>query len=376
MKSQTKDKKFGNSYNPDILNGSGLTENEKSLLAKVLLESDYKGNRRFYNFYLFILILLFCIGAYFLFQLSSRMIRYGAIPLLLFFIYRLKAVQSDFKEAGAGYKMKNDWRRPILYLRSFDSDGAPEIENVKVSTNLLGLANFKYSVERRVWRMLQEYGPLVALRGSSIEGFGVPAKIKPLSDNNWEKAALAFMKVSSAVVFVVTNKITESIKWELKQLSQFIKPERIMFFLPKEGVTDKGIQIFFNEVKSIINQPVELKSLPKKGNRFICYYPNKGYYGFVMNAYGHIRKLKINDNRSKFTGYHKTNNKHEEISTTITNLAAKETPVIHNLINLNKTSKKSTFLTKIIHGIIIILTGLFFLAGIYSLISKIWVTLR
>lgn len=293
-----------NKYNPALINDDVLSKKEKKLLLKVLKSSDYIGNLWFYL--LFSIFILTAFGYTFLYvyehDVLVRIMRWLAIPIIMLYAYSLQYVQKLTYDSGAGYKLKKDWRRPILYLRSFDTDGAPIIEDIKPSRNLFSIARIKRSVERKVWNRLQKYGPLVALSGWSNEGYGVPARIKYLSNEEWKRILIIFLKISAAVVIVVPKNISESIDWEINQISKIKSPKDVIFFISEKDISIEEATIFFNKISAVFHKNVNLRNYPTNKNSFLCLNKSNESFEIIEDSGKFFDGQKINDNKPKYNG--------------------------------------------------------------------------
>ena len=299
--------RFAEQLNPEILNDSNLTEGEKSVLISALKRSDYEGTKAensiamaslfiktvVYGFLLWLLLDFLNLPV----QIGRHVVIFGVALILFWFASRVRGIQYGFKEAGVGHKMKKDWRRPILYLRSFTSDGAREIKNVKPTRNPFEIADVSYSVERKVWTVFQSYGPVCALHGHSNGGFGVPSKLARVGDSHWKELASAGMKISSAVVFVVTGDVNDSILWEIGRLAEYKEPKDVIFFIPREGLDAEGIVRFFSAVRQEFKIAIHLNGITS--SCYLGFNEKKNCYKKVDYIYWHLRKLRTSNRRSK-----------------------------------------------------------------------------
>ena len=112
--------------------------------------------------------------------------------------------------------LTTDSRAPILYLRSFNDDGVPDL-----TAQIIPWSPTQ-TVEMRVTQALGDLGPVVSIGrpGEKLPELG--AFRFYVSDAEWKDAVLYFIKCSSAVVIVVGR--TTGVSWEIRTALDAVPP--------------------------------------------------------------------------------------------------------------------------------------------------------
>lgn len=249
-------------FNPKLFEDSSLTEDEKIILIRELELASYGGNNGCFIIYNILLaIILIWIGVKVFSNIISILSRFVLIPIFLLMFFGFKFGQGFRTSKQAGYVMRKDWRKPIIYFRSFKDDNPGGIDEVRVSIYINEMATFKYSIQNAVRRRFSKFGPLIGLTSSDINNteenkYQGANQINPLKSYEWKFIAVSMIKISRAVVFGV-GELNENIKWELQQSFRYMKWKDIYFFVSKETSSDnvKGyLTYLYKEFKCIINE--------------------------------------------------------------------------------------------------------------------------
>jgi hypothetical protein len=118
--------------------------------------------------------------------------------------------------------LDKDKRSPILYLRSFDDDGVPDLSGHKVQ---LGAT---LTVEISLAKALSRIGPLVSIGrpGEKLPALGTHRFY--VDDDHWKQAVEHFLDISQAIVIVVGT--SPGVEWEIEQA--MARREKVIFILP------------------------------------------------------------------------------------------------------------------------------------------------
>jgi hypothetical protein len=143
---------------------------------------------------------------------------------------RLFHIGMAIRRMDAIEQLKTDKRPPILYLRSFDDDGIPDL-----TTQIIPWTP-TYTIEMRLAQALSDLGPMVSIGcpGEKLPELG--ASRFYVSDAEWKDAVLYFIECSSAVVIVVGR--TTGVSWEIRTALEAVPAERLLlafpYLLPKQ----------------------------------------------------------------------------------------------------------------------------------------------
>lgn len=118
--------------------------------------------------------------------------------------------------------LRKDKRPPVLYLRSFDDDGVPDLNGWKVQ---LGTT---LTVEMSLAKALYGIGPLVSI--------GRPGEKLPMlgtnrfyvADEDWMLAVEHFLDIAQAVVIVIG--LSSGVRWEIE--AALARREKVVFMFP------------------------------------------------------------------------------------------------------------------------------------------------
>jgi len=131
-------------------------------------------------------------------------------------------------QTSADELLKFDTRQPILFLRSFE-DEEDERKLNRMKWWRFGRF-FDYSVETRLARHFNAFGPFIAIGSprDSVPQFG--AARSKLSDDQWQDVVTTWMQAASVIVMFAGA--THWLSWELTKVSQ-VKPERLLLLFRK-----------------------------------------------------------------------------------------------------------------------------------------------
>jgi hypothetical protein len=259
-------------FNPVIINDPDLSPMERDvLLSQLKKASDPPSGNSCLWILIPALVGICWLGYKILFDWLGdypTLGRFAIVPLALVMAYFVKFWSEDRTAGQVGYILRKDWRRPVLYLRAFRSDGPPGIDRIEPSLHLGKIASFKYSLETEANQRLKHLGPLIGLAGAPGQKyFGGPARFDRLSSGSWQNMVVALMKVSQAVVFVVSGS-TSNLRWELEQAAMRLAPSYIIFFIPNT-TTPAVAKVFASFAKDIFGYPLEIQQI--SNSYFLCF---------------------------------------------------------------------------------------------------------
>jgi ABC-type nitrate/sulfonate/bicarbonate transport system permease component len=170
-------------------------------------------------------------------------------------------VARSLSASGALSWLKNDPRRPILYLRSFSTD-----LNLR-QTFLWMMGRSSRTYEQSLAKALLPLGPLVAI--------GKPGEVLPpsgavrlyIDHDRWQNVVEQLVVDSQLVILRIGE--TEGFRWEIKHLVTNCDPQKVLIFIPS---TDAELyRSFCSEAKDAfpIDLPVETG-----GARFLGFGPS------------------------------------------------------------------------------------------------------
>lgn len=118
--------------------------------------------------------------------------------------------------------LERDRRSPLLYLRSFDDDGVPDITGSKLQSGPT------LTVELSLARALHRVGPLVSIGrpGEELPTLGTHRFY--VSDEDWKPAVQHFLEIARAVVIVVGS--SPGVEWEIE--AALARREKVVFIFP------------------------------------------------------------------------------------------------------------------------------------------------
>lgn len=245
-----------------------LLKKEKKILIDAFSEANSSGGKFLYFFLLILLYGFFILIFYSIFSILNELIGKTILIRLrsiFFFLSTLvlgylvtplvKYMQEKIRTGSqAGFIMNLNFKRPILFLRNFKSDVNQGIDKIKVTRRnyyFITETSTRKSIESVVKKDFRKYGPLIALKGYNDNSFNGASRFRVANDNDWKELVIASIKISS-IVIVMVGKITESLLWELNELSKLKKTKHTIFYIPP--LTDSLTKTkFFEEVKGIFN---------------------------------------------------------------------------------------------------------------------------
>jgi hypothetical protein len=127
-------------------------------------------------------------------------------------------------------RLRKDRRRPLLYLRSFAADNRM-LEQMNVVGFLVG--GRRESHEESLARAVADLGPLVAVGrpGEWLPPIGA-ARLYIRQEQDWRQVVTDLVGDSQLVILRVGQ--SEGFLWELRHVASCPRPQRVLFFLPRE----------------------------------------------------------------------------------------------------------------------------------------------
>lgn len=184
----------------------------------------------------------------------------GAVPLFIGYLLLRKG--KKYSVEGGEVIMKNDNRSPVLYLRSFNDE--VEDRSMTKYVKSLSISNKKdlaltvppigFREQDALGYVFRKVGPYIALGkpGERIPELGSSKIYVP--NESWQSTIREFFRKSKLIIFRAGK--TEGLKWELKELVQTVKPQKIVMILP---VKDEDYSIFIQWAN-----PIMLIALPQE----------------------------------------------------------------------------------------------------------------
>jgi hypothetical protein len=130
---------------------------------------------------------------------------------------RLKAINGDSL-------LHDDDRAPVLYLRSFLSDGTPAPETAGI------LNSWRGDEEEQIEHAMNEIGPFVAIGRPGEDLPELEAARIYRKGEDWQSWVTRM--IGSAQLIILRAGTTEGFWWEVRQVAALAKPERVVFLLP------------------------------------------------------------------------------------------------------------------------------------------------
>jgi len=146
-----------------------------------------------------------------------------AVPLLAtgHWLYRRGLRLESIK---AETLMQQDDRAPVLYLRSFRSDGSSAPDTAGI------LNSWRGGEEEQIAKAMNEIGPFVAIGKPNEKLPELGAARTYQKNEDWHEWVKSMMTRSQLVIFRAGA--TEGFWWEVSQAALLVKPERMAFLLP------------------------------------------------------------------------------------------------------------------------------------------------
>ena len=171
----------------------------------------------------------------------------GGLGGLLFVLGRRLSVKS------AEELMAEDRRPPVVYLRSFRSDG----ELASSHGVMFGLPSS--NAEQIVGRIMCRIGPFVAIGKPGERMPELGAARLYVGNDEWQARISEMLEVASLVLLRVGS--TEGFWWEVKRVVEQVSPERVLFLVNWPAGTSPAIdeakyQAFKERADTLLPHPV------------------------------------------------------------------------------------------------------------------------
>lgn len=129
--------------------------------------------------------------------------------------------------------MQKDERQPVVYLRSFRDDGTTMEDDLgwwyQFTQSMKSLINKTF--EQRLDKHMKQLGPFVGIGRPDEEIAELGAARMYVVDEYWQELIFDFMRRSQMVVLQVGE--TMGLQWELKTVTEQLKPEQVLLFVPR-----------------------------------------------------------------------------------------------------------------------------------------------
>ena len=162
-----------------------------------------------------------------------------------------------------------DERPPIVYLRSFQDDGAFKshfgIDEKYTRTGVLPLdllymlvGRANPSMEVELSRVLSRFGPFIAI-GQPGENLAPEGASRMYADQAcWQNVVAAAMRDCQLVVWQAGT--TPSVYWELKAIVKLCKPQSVVLLVPNPWLMKNEFERFRATANSILLRPIPVTS--------------------------------------------------------------------------------------------------------------------
>lgn len=127
--------------------------------------------------------------------------------------------------------LDEDADSPIIYLRSFRHDGRRVGEGILHDYTRMLFALFTSTPEEQLARIMNEFGPFVAIGkpGEELPEFGAARMY--VEDDDWQIVVADLLSHEGAVAILQAGE-TEGLRWELHRIGQELQPEQVLLFVP------------------------------------------------------------------------------------------------------------------------------------------------
>lgn len=121
---------------------------------------------------------------------------------------------------------------PVLFLRAFADDEQYITSRDSAILQALGAPGRRQRLEELVADRLSSLGPVVALQNPAVKATPIGAARDVASHDNWREVVINY--IDRAQVIVVFLADTESLAWEIEQVSRAAKAERLILVIPPD----------------------------------------------------------------------------------------------------------------------------------------------
>jgi hypothetical protein len=147
-----------------------------------------------------------------------------AFMLSLYGAFRLAWLGKQVQARARARALAGDARPPVLYLRSFAADESPRAAFRRLLSEGIWL-RFA-SVEEQLALVLEPVGPLIAI-GAPGEALPTPGAVRRyVADTDWKSLVSAWL--AEARLVVVRPGLSDGVWWELRQVVERGRPERLL----------------------------------------------------------------------------------------------------------------------------------------------------
>jgi hypothetical protein len=137
---------------------------------------------------------------------------------------RLFRIGAALRQPNAVELLEADSRPPVLYLRSFDDDAAPDM-----TESVIPFAPVE-TIETRLSQVFRPIGPVVSIGRPGERLPEIGASRLYVSDDVWQQAVIHFLQRAVAVVILVGR--STGVTWEIETTLLTVPRERILFVFP------------------------------------------------------------------------------------------------------------------------------------------------
>jgi hypothetical protein len=162
-----------------------------------------------------------------LLQVFSLVVPFVGIPIQIAGLALIVRSRRYF-QTQADELLKVDLRQPIVFLRSFEEE---EVER-EVRRVTWSLGRFlDYSVEARLYRHFQEYGPFIAIGSPRDNVPQIGAARMKLPDDQWQDVVTTWMQAANVIVMFAG--MTNWLSWELMKVAEGEHAEKLLLIFRK-----------------------------------------------------------------------------------------------------------------------------------------------
>ena len=159
---------------------------------------------------------------------TATLVQNGALALGLIGMLaaspRAAKYGAGLRQQDAIKRIETDGRPPVLYLRSFGDDAAPDY------TGSLVPFGAEQTVEMRLARALGRVGPMISIGRPGERLPEIGSNRFYVSDGEWQQAVRHFLETAAAVVIVVGR--STGVTWEIRTALDKVPRERLLLAFP------------------------------------------------------------------------------------------------------------------------------------------------
>lgn len=137
--------------------------------------------------------------------------------------------------------LEDDPRRPIVYLRPFDEDSrrtSMQPIGVRIGGKKILLASKPASWEQKIAGAFDQIGPFVSVGAPGDKLAPLGSARMYLANDEWREQVE--MLVRNAAAIVLQPEASEGTRWEVKKVSKWVDPRRVLVLVPNPELRPLG----------------------------------------------------------------------------------------------------------------------------------------